>query len=137
MTPSETVTEFVNAMCRKDFDAAFALAADDMEFENVPLDPSVVAGKDSIRAGLELLFGLCSRVEWDIPLQIESGTTVVNERVDKFWFDDGAYGEVPVLARWEVVDGKIKVWRDYYDLGMWDQHFDGGYFAYMGRPAQG
>jgi limonene-1,2-epoxide hydrolase len=133
MTPSETVTTFIDAMCRKDFDAAFALAHDDMEFENVPLDPPVNRGRDAIRAGLEVLFAMCSDVRWDVAMQIESGTTVVNERVDRFWFDDGVYAELPVLARWEVVDGRIRLWRDYYDFEMWDKQFDGGYRAYMGQ----
>jgi limonene-1,2-epoxide hydrolase len=137
MTPSETVTGFIDAMCRNDFDAAFALADDDMEFENVPLDPRVNRGRDSIRVGLEMLFALCSRVEWEVSMQIESATTVLNERVDRFWFDDGVFAEVPVLARWEVVDGRIRLWRDYYDLAMWDAHFDGGYRAYMAKRLRG
>lgn len=137
MTPSETVTAFIAGMCRNDFDAAFALAHEDMEFENVPLDPRVNRGRDSIRAGLEVLFALCTRVEWEVPLQIESGTTVVNERVDRFWFDDGLFAELPVLARWEVVDGRIRLWRDYYDIGMWDSFFDGGYRTYMAKRLAG
>jgi limonene-1,2-epoxide hydrolase len=136
MTPSETVSAFIDALTRGDSEAAAALCHEDLVFENVPLDPARQQGRDTILAGLVRLVGMCERVEWEVPFQMEAGTAVVNERVDRFWFDDGVAAEVPVMARWEVVDGRIKLWRDYYDLSMWDRGFDGGYFAYMARRSE-
>jgi limonene-1,2-epoxide hydrolase len=61
---------------------------------------------------------------------------ITSGRVDEasaLCHEDLVFEKVPVLARWEVVDGRITLWRDYYDLSMWDRAFDGGYFAYMAR----
>jgi limonene-1,2-epoxide hydrolase len=137
MTPSETVTAFIAALTSGDVEAAAALCHEDLVFENVPLDPPRQQGRDAILEGLGRLVAMCSRVEWEVPFQIESGTSVANERIDRFWFDDGVAAELPVMARWEVVDGRIRLWRDYYDLPMWDRKFDddGGYYAYMARRA--
>jgi limonene-1,2-epoxide hydrolase len=137
MTPSATVTAFITALTSGDTDAAAALCHDDLTFENVPLDPRSQQGRDVILAGLGRLVAGCTKVEWEVIHQIESGSTVANERVDRFWFDDGHFAEVPVMARWEVTDGRISLWRDYYDMPMWDRHFDGGYYAYMARRQGG
>jgi limonene-1,2-epoxide hydrolase len=137
MTSGETVTAFIQALTSGDMEAAAALCHEDLVFENVPLQPPRQQGRDTILAGLSRLISMCSRVEWEVPHQVESGTSVANERVDRFWFDDGITAALPVMARWEVVDGRIVLWRDYYDLSMWDQFFEGGYFAYMARRAEG
>ena len=137
MTPGETVTAFIGALTSGDIDTAASLCDPDLVFENVPLDPPRQQGRDAILEGLGALIGMCRRVEWEVPHQFESGTSVANERIDRFWFDDGIAAEVPVMARWEVVDGRITLWRDYYDLSMWDRAFEGGYFAYMARRTAG
>jgi limonene-1,2-epoxide hydrolase len=133
MSPGETVTRFIAALTSGNLEEAASLCHEDLAFENVPLVPSRQEGREQILSGLAQIMALCDRVEWEVPFQIETGQSVVNERVDRFWFNDGVNAEVPVLARWEVVDGLITLWRDYYDLSMWDRAFDGGYFAYMAR----
>jgi limonene-1,2-epoxide hydrolase len=133
MSPGETVTRFIAALTSGNLEEATSLCHEDLAFENVPLVPSRQEGRDQILSGLAQLMALCDRVVWEVPFQIEAEQSVVNERVDRFWFNDGVNAEVPVLARWEVVDGLITLWRDYYDLSMWDRAFDGGYFAYMAR----
>jgi len=136
MTPGETVTTFLEALTRGEIERASAWCHEDLVFENVPLVPARQQGRDAILAGLGRLMAMCERVEWEVPFQIESGTSVVNERIDRFWFRDGVSAEVPVLARWEVTDGRIALWRDYYDFSMWDRGFEGGYYAYMSRRAE-
>jgi limonene-1,2-epoxide hydrolase len=137
MTPGETVTAFIAALTSGDAATAAGYCHEDLVFENVPLEPGRQQGRDSIIAGLSRLVASCTRVEWEVPFQIESGTSVANERVDRFWFADGVEAEVPVMARWEVVDGLITLWRDYYDYAMWDKCFEGGYRAHAARLAQG
>ena len=131
MTPNETVTAFIRDLTAGHLEAARERCHPDLVFENPPLDPPRQEGRDQILAGLGALVGMCERVEWEVPFQIALGNSVVNERIDRFWFDDGVHAEVPVLARWEIVDGRIALWRDYYDLATWDRNFEGGYFAYM------
>jgi limonene-1,2-epoxide hydrolase len=46
---------------------------------------------------------------------------VFNERVDRFWFKPGTFSSdreswaQPCVGRWVVENGKIKLWRDYFD----------------------
>ncbi len=43
------------------------------------------------------------------------GGTVLNERVDVFRLP-GQEISLPVMGAFEVVDGKIAAWRDYFDM---------------------
>ena len=47
--------------------------------------------------------------------QLESGATVMNERTDRFRMAKG-WVELPVVGVFEVHDGRITLWRDYFDL---------------------
>jgi len=40
---------------------------------------------------------------------------VLNERLDRFKLAKG-WLELPVMGAFEVVDGKIACWRDYFDM---------------------
>lgn len=115
MTPSETVTAFIEAIERRDIDAACAMLADDISYENMPMDP--IVGRDAVRATLESFLGPASEVAWPVSSQFASGNRVANERLDRFKIGDG-WLELPVAGFFEVDDGgMITLWRDYFDLG--------------------
>ena len=40
----------------------------------------------------------------------------MTERVDVFKLPQKSF-ELPVMGIFEIVDGKIKAWRDYFDMG--------------------
>ncbi|MCW2625023.1 limonene-1,2-epoxide hydrolase family protein, partial [Mycobacterium sp.] len=44
-----------------------------------------------------------------------NGPVVLTERVDVFRLSDKSF-ELPVMGAFEVSDGKIKAWRDYFDM---------------------
>jgi limonene-1,2-epoxide hydrolase len=46
-----------------------------------------------------------------------SGDVVFTERVDVFTYPDNTV-ELPVAGVFEVRDGKIAAWRDYFDVNM-------------------
>jgi limonene-1,2-epoxide hydrolase len=46
-----------------------------------------------------------------------SGGVVLTERVDKFLGPKNV--ELPVMGAFEIKDGEITAWRDYFDLGAW------------------
>ncbi len=48
---------------------------------------------------------------------VADGTTVFVERLDRHHIDTG-WVELPVVGVFEVREGKISVWNDYFDLGM-------------------
>ena len=112
--PEEVVGAFIAAIEAQDIDAAIDLLADDVSYENMPVSP--IAGKDAVRATLEGFLGVASRIEWPVTRQMTSGSTVVNERLDRFQIGDG-WLELPVAGVFEVDSGgRICLWRDYFDM---------------------
>lgn len=114
MTPDEAVRALIHACERRDLDAACALVTDDIEYDNVPIGK--VFGPDGVRSVLSGgVTAAASEIEWVIHRQIANGTTVMNERTDRFLVD-GRWVEIPIAAVFEVRDGKVSLWRDYFDL---------------------
>jgi limonene-1,2-epoxide hydrolase len=55
-------------------------------------------------------------VDW-ITLNIAAnGSVVLTERIDNFKMSHGKDVSVPVMGTFEIENGKIKAWRDYFDL---------------------
>ncbi|WP_445160134.1 limonene-1,2-epoxide hydrolase family protein [Mycobacterium sp. Dal123C01] len=114
----QLVLAFIDAFYGQhiDIDAAIALMADDFVWQlHVPLSP-VVVGRDAARAELEkhnsLSTGMVEGSE--IRTVVSDGDTVVVERVDVNTMNDVAVS-FNVTAIFEVRDGAITHWREYWD----------------------
>lgn len=112
--PAHVVNSFIAAVERKDVPAAMALLAPDVSYENMPISP--VVGRDNVHAVLEGFLAPTTGVDWRIVSQVTAGNTVINERVDRFQIN-GGWLELPVAGFFEVTDGLITLWRDYFDMG--------------------
>jgi limonene-1,2-epoxide hydrolase len=112
-TPEEIVNAFCAAAAKRDYDTAMALLADDVEYQNMPLP--AVHGRAAVQETLEALLALCTDSEWVVHRQLASGSTVMNERTDRFEMH-GRWVDLPVAGVFEVQDGRIVLWRDYFDL---------------------
>lgn len=123
MTPLQIVNSFIAALERNDLDAACAMVTDDVEYDNVPLVR--VHGPDGIKSILGPMFATCSAIEWVIHREGEAGHVVFNERLDRFQMPHG-WVELPVTGVWEVRDGKISLWRDYFDAASYLKQLPGG-----------
>jgi len=113
VTPDETVTEFIHRIEARDVAGALELCTDDLYYENVPMPPA----HESKQATLDFLGGFIagtSEVEWIVHRQTATGDTVMNERTDRFKFGEIWVG-VKVVGIFELRDGKISFWRDYFD----------------------
>ena len=113
MSPAEVVDRFIAAIERRDIDAAIALLHPDVEYDNVPIGP--VRGRAAVRSILEPITARSDEVRWPVSRRAEAGPVVFNERVDRFRSGD-RWIEIAVAGVWEVHDGLITLWRDYFDL---------------------
>lgn len=114
MTPDEVVTALVHACEARDLDAVTALVTDDIEYDNVPIGK--VFGPEGVRTVLSGgVTEAASEVQWIVHRQVTSGSTVMNERTDRFLVG-GRWIEIPIAAVFEVRDGRVSLWRDYFDL---------------------
>ena len=121
MSPSEIVTEFMKSIERKDVAAAVALTSPDISYENMPTDP--VVGHEGLAATLHMFLGPAAAVDWQILSQYEIGSVVVNERLDRFQIGDG-WLELAIAGVFHIDDdGKIVLWRDYFDMGTYQRQF--------------
>jgi limonene-1,2-epoxide hydrolase len=113
VSPLEVVHAFMAAAEKRDYDAAMELLADDVEYQNMPLPP--VHGKAAVRQTLEALLALCTDSEWVVHRELAAGDLVMNERTDRFEMG-GKWVDLPVAGVFELRDGRIALWRDYFDL---------------------
>jgi limonene-1,2-epoxide hydrolase len=107
-----TVKAFLDALGRLDTDAALALLAEDVVYQNVSLPKA--NGKAAVAKQLGLFGRYCKGFEAINHRIVGDGDTVLTERTDiieigrvrsEFW----------VCGTFEVRDGRIVLWRDYFD----------------------
>ncbi len=107
------VAEFCGAWATRDVDALLGYFASDAVYHNIPIEPAV--GLDAIRAVLEMFVPPADEIEFTIHHIFSSGDLVCTERTDRFVMGDKTI-TLPVAGLFEVRDGKIAAWRDYFDL---------------------
>ncbi|SOX54325.1 Limonene-1,2-epoxide hydrolase [Mycobacterium ahvazicum] len=115
----QLVLDFIHAFYGQtiDIDAAIGLVAEDFQWQlHVPLSP-VIAGRDAARAELEKHNGLSTgMIEGsEIRTIVSTGDTVVVERIDVNSLGGGEPVTFYVVAIFEVHDGAITHWREYWD----------------------
>jgi limonene-1,2-epoxide hydrolase len=122
MSPWETIDQFRAAWDDGDLDRVCALVTDDIFYHNMPR-PSM-QGKDVFRAymdGYEQRLGKFLSVHWEILKRAESGNTVFIERISHLTFANGQRIDCPIVGVFEVRDGKIASWKDYFDKSQFDK----------------
>lgn len=112
-TPIAVVEAFLGALEAKEFDRAVSLLADDVVYQNMPFPAN--RGKPAVVRTLKLFEKLVTAFEVRMRNIAAQGGTVLTERVDVL---SGPlfYLDIPVCGTFEVRDGKIVLWRDYFDL---------------------
>ena len=100
---------------RLDFAAVAAHCAEDCVYEDVPFDAATVRGPEAIRAKLEMGLGTLERLPTTIHELLESGDTIMIERTEVWHHPTGERATLPVAAVFKFRDGKITLWRDYWD----------------------
>jgi limonene-1,2-epoxide hydrolase len=95
---------------------------DDAVYHNIPIDP--VTGKEAIEATIAGFSSLADHLEFEVLNIAGNGNVVLTERIDHFHRAAGVI-DLPVMGTFEVRDGKIAAWRDYFDLNQFMTQFAG------------
>jgi limonene-1,2-epoxide hydrolase len=111
-TNSGTVEALLFALRDQDFTTADALLADDLVYENVGLP--TIRGR---RRTMKLFRAMEGRAGFDVKFHriAEEGEVVLNERTDALIFGPLRV-QFWVCGVFEVRDGRITLWRDYFDM---------------------
>jgi limonene-1,2-epoxide hydrolase len=121
MTSDQIVTSFLQAIERKDIDAAVAALSESISYENMSMRP--IVGPEAVAKALHGFVDAAEEVDWQIVRQDAVGNVVYNERVDRFRFS-GGWLELPVAGVFELdAAGKITLWRDYFDMASYQRQY--------------
>ena len=120
MSDTDVVHRMIAAWGRLDSAGILACMAPDAVYHNIPM-PELV-GQEAIRGFLDSFLAQATACEFHVHNEAVSETGVVfNERTDVFKMANGKEISLPVAGVFEVRDGLISKWRDYFDLGQFQR----------------
>lgn len=114
MTANEDIVRaFIQAWSRLNVEELVGYFTPDGTYHNMMAKP--VSGHDSLRRFIGGFIRGWTATEWEILNIVGRGDVVIAERVDRTRFGDKQV-DLPCCGVFELANGKIKVWRDYFDL---------------------
>lgn len=114
-SPDDVVTEFCAKWANPDPADLAAHFTEDGVYHNIPMNP--VSGQADIAAFITQFTSMVDGIDFRVHRQVSSGNVVFNERTDVMRFKDGRELALPVAGVFDIVDGQIASWRDYFDMG--------------------
>jgi len=109
-----TVLSFCRSWSSGDPDRICAFLSDAAEWENVPL--GIRRGRAEIRQRLVEVFSAAARIDWKVLHAVATlDGHVLTERIDVV-DSDGRCVELRLMGIFRVTEGRITLWRDYFDL---------------------
>ncbi|MGR8948332.1 MAG: nuclear transport factor 2 family protein [Gammaproteobacteria bacterium] len=118
----DIITEFIRTWSDLDAEKLVDYFAADGCYYNMPLEP--VTGRDALLAFIEGFLSSWSATDWEIRTIISAGDIVIAERLDKTKTSAGDV-DLPCVGVFEMCDGKIKEWRDYFDMATYTNAISG------------
>jgi limonene-1,2-epoxide hydrolase len=104
------VRDFIDAFNRNDLERVMSFFTDDCVYHNVPVAP---------------VKGMASEIDWVTHNLAETaGGVVLTERTDRFHMGE-KWVELPVMGSFDLRDGKICGWRDYFDMKQFQSQLPG------------
>ena len=113
----QVVLDFCKAWERLDKPAILDAFTDDAVYHNMPMAPAT--GKEAIGQLLTMILSQAADgVRFEIRNIVADGDVVLTERVDTFTLGEKKI-KLDVMGTFELRDGKIAAWRDYFDMASW------------------
>lgn len=119
-TPIEIAETFFAHWNHNRIDQALAMLAEDVLYDNVPF-PDIIGREEVAKFHRSFGIGTEFLLDWQVSHIAAAGNVVLNERVDIFRHKDGGSITLPVMGTITVRDGRITVWRDYFDPADFDR----------------
>jgi limonene-1,2-epoxide hydrolase len=116
------VRNMCDAFALHDAQALREFFTEDVVYHNIPMDPAI--GIEATIGFIEGFFAMCEGMVIETLNLAVSGNIVLTERVDTFTVGSKV-ATLPVMGTFEIRDGKISAWRDYFDLAQITKSFSG------------
>lgn len=112
MDPEQVVLAELKAWEKRDVDEIVSYFSPDATWS----DPNgTFRGAAEIRKAVAEYVGRMERAEMEIVNIAVTGNVVLTERIDRFSYDGRKIAQ-PLMGAFEVADGKITAWCDYYNM---------------------
>ena len=108
----QLVREFIAAWEQRDSDFIIGCFTEDAVYHSMPLSP--IVGKEAIAAWVRS-FENVQPGSLEVHTQIATDDDVMNERTDRIVLN-GHPVTLPITGVFEIRDGRICAWREYFDL---------------------
>jgi len=115
---AQIIRDFISAWSRLNADELAAYFTEDGVYHNMPSRP--VSGREAIRTFIAGFIKPWTATRWEILSLAADGDTVIAERLDRTRIGDKAV-DLPCCGVFQLQGGKIKVWRDYFDMATYTQ----------------
>lgn len=110
----QVIRDFIAAWSLLDVEELVQFFCEDGIYHNMPTKP--VAGHAALRQFIAAFLKDWRSTEWDVLTLIAQGNVVIAERLDRTMVGDKPVN-LPCCGVFEMQNGRIKVWRDYFDMG--------------------
>ena len=110
----DLVTEFCTKWATPDPEELAGYFAEDGVYHNIPMDP--VQGREAIKNFIAGFLAGFDGIDFRVHRQVSDGDLVMNERTDVMRRKGGEPIPLPVTGVFEIENGQIKSWRDYFDM---------------------
>lgn len=107
------IRDFIEAWSRLDASELAGYFTEDGTYHNIPSNP--VSGRENVAQFIAGFTQSWESTDWEILNLFAEGDLVVAERVDRTVVN-GRPVNLPALGIFEMENGKIRVWRDYFNL---------------------
>ena len=118
----ERIRAFIEAWSRLDAEELVGYFTADGSYHNMMLEP--VSGQENLREFIRGFLSSWSQTDWETVNLLSRGDLVVAERVDRTRIGERSVA-LPCVGVFEMENGKIKVWRDYFDMATYTAAFEG------------
>jgi limonene-1,2-epoxide hydrolase len=104
------------ALSRRDLDAVKSFLAEDCLYVDMPIPALSARGPEDIVKKLKMAVEPLAAYENYDGLLLSNGADVMYEHSETWTFTTGEQGVLRFVTVHKVVDGKVALWKDYYDL---------------------
>jgi limonene-1,2-epoxide hydrolase len=116
----QIIKDFIAAWSNLDSNELVDYFSEDGIYYNMPTQP--VQGKEQLKQLIGNFISSWTKTNWDTLNIIGEGDVVIAERLDRTEVGDIKV-DLPCCGVFEMKEGKIKVWRDYFDMGTYTKAF--------------
>ena len=113
MDNERIVRDFISAWPRLNVDELVGFFTDEGVYHNMPMAP--VAGRENLHKFIARFLASWTSTDWEVLTLMSKGDMVIAERMDRTMVGAKKV-ELPCCGVFEMQGGKIKVWRDYFDM---------------------